>query len=118
MNKQINQSSILPNIAARKTAASATEIPLDVIDRKLLRIVSEAAFTDENGQPALCMGRKFHSIEQIQNFLDKADRSNVKVYVYKLYELSEHGQDLQPTGVKYYHLRCAVRETDEHLLWK
>ncbi len=93
--------------SAQKTIQSCREISLDTIDRSL-RIVSDHTFLDEYGKPGVCMNRKFISIEQMQDFLDKSNLVGTKVYVYKLYELTEYGRDLQPTGT-FYHLRCCLR---------
>lgn len=95
-------------IAAHKTIQSAKEIPLNVINASF-RTVPQPTFLDDNNQPALCVSRRFHSLEQIKETLDQMQRNGSIVYVYKLFELKKYGRDLEPTGEKLYHLRYCVR---------
>ncbi len=94
--------------AAQKTIQSAKELPLSILNLEL-NVVQKPAFTDEDGNPAMCMTRKFVNLEQIKYELERDD---VKTYVYKLYELQKHGMDLKPTGETFYHARYCVRRID------
>jgi len=96
-------------LAAQKTIQSKQELPLSLIDAKF-RIVQEATFMDEDGQPAQCTTSKFGNLEQIKAELERTD---AKTYVYKLYGLQEFGMDLHPTGNNFFHLRYCVRAKQE-----
>lgn len=89
-----------------KEFKSAKELNLSIINANF-KITNDAFFIDEKGKPASCLTRKFYSLEQIENYLDKINSDNV--YLYKLYELTKYDMSGKPTGEKYYHLRCCVR---------
>jgi hypothetical protein len=98
---------IAASLAVAKSFNTAKEMPLSTVGNKFT-IVDKEFFLDENGQSGFCAIRKFRSIEQIKNFLSEASGKS-KVYAYKLFELSQYGFDLEPTGKKFYHFRYCIR---------
>jgi len=89
--------------AARRTLASAVELN---IDEELVGLpytkVESVIFKDRHGENATAVTRKLTSKEAIVDLLNKYD-----VYVYKLYQLTNC-----ISGMKFYHLRYAVRAKD------
>ena len=91
--------------SARLTFASRRELSLDVLGENDCIRASKTSFLAEDGGLAICLTRKFTSLQQIKETLTQPG----KFYLYKLYELDKYGFDLQPTGEKFYHLRYALR---------
>lgn len=90
---------------------SRREVPLSLLGDDGYTVVPEAVFFDANNEAALCMSRKFASIDKIKKFiLDNKNKSSL--YFYKLYEYDVFNHDLQKIGIHYY-LRAAVRKADK-----
>jgi hypothetical protein len=92
--------------AAMMTHRSLRLVPLETIKGNY-KTVGNATFELPDGTDAVCMSRKFNSIEEIEEELSKADKT---YYVYQVCEFDVYGMDLKKTGNKSYSLRACLRQ--------
>lgn len=95
--------------AAQKTLASKKEVSLDALEPLQFIYAPKPVFRDDNENAVACRTVKFMSIDRIKSTLQNQP-DDVKVYVHKLWILSEFGQDLEFTGKNFYHLRYGIRK--------
>ncbi len=96
-------------LAAQKLLASKKEVSLDALEPLQFIYAPKPVLIDDNGNTVVCRTVKFMSIDRIKSTLQNQP-DDVKVYVHKLWILSEVGQDLEFTGKKHYHLRYGIRK--------
>jgi len=90
-------------IASKLELESKRELPIIIEGIQFQHTSSPILNVD--GQPVVCKTRKFTGVTQMQKILSNAPG---KLYIHKLYELDEYGENLQTTGQKYYHLSYAI----------
>lgn len=89
-------------LAVKKAIESKKKLPLTTIKSKFLPAIEEVKYST----------RKFYTLDDIDMMLDQANENGMKVYLKDLYEMEQFGMDLQPTGSKYYCLKCCMKDSN------
>lgn len=99
--------------------ASKRELPLSILGAITFWCrISETpcGYVDDSKTGTyLCLSRKMYSLGDIGSRLEKLIANGISVWLYKLYEYDEYGNDLEPTGKQFYMIRYAALDLrDQH----